>query len=78
MDTNAKTNKGDREAEDEDSDDFQCNKEENNNIGDKWDARFYNYNGEYGVVDDKEPQPYSNHSTTSTSFDSTSVSQNNS
>ena len=38
-----------------------------------WDARFYNDNKKYDVVDDREPELCSSHSTNSTSLDSTNV-----
>lgn len=52
-DTKVEINDGDDVAEDEDFDDSIFDKEENNNTFNDWDARFYNDNGEYGVVDHK-------------------------
>lgn len=47
--------------------------EEKTTTNKDWDARFYNDINEYGVVDNREPELCSSHSTNSTSLDSTSV-----
>lgn len=54
---------------------LEFDKQERNATYDDQDARFYNNNGEYDVVDDIEPRFYLNHLTTSTSTNSNSVSQ---
>lgn len=43
------------ETKEDDLNDSECDKEESNNTDNNWDARFYNDNIEYDVVDNKEP-----------------------
>ena len=76
-DTKLETNGGDNEVKDEDEDNSRFNKEENHDTNNNLDARFYNNNKEYGVVDNKVPKLYPNHYTTSTSSYLTSVSYKN-
>ena len=56
--TKLETNNEDNIINNEDLDKFEFDKDENSNINNVWNARFYNDNKDYGVVDNKEPKLY--------------------